>query len=866
MPVIGILIGLIAGLAVWIVLDQVQSKAVERIFGRELSMRLDLRARESLIRFEQYMTNYAATTRLLANHRRLAQYLEPLFWFPGETFEPVVYAGFRPFWLPDVFGRNALLAPSHVLLVDSRGLVREVYQAGDEALPEELTGNLRQWLGDLDEVQRILARFDDQPYLVVSDRVEDASGYTMGSLVVLVPVDAAFLAASEGSFSADRSAVALIDADEQRILASNEPQQLIPGSLLSEWSDEYLVTSQSLPAYEGSNWNMLFATFIPERLVAKMSSNVSDFERNQRLIAALVFIAVFTLVIYLVSARLNKVLKRMTRFSQRALGIAQPGFKGGGNQLLLLEEWMQHFTSLVLRAREEMRRKHEHEMRETEALKAAIMEASLDAIVTLNRAGAVIDYNPTAERMLGFDRQAIIGLDFVHTFVAPSDRAHFIGLLRDSSRRGPLGERPHARTELRAVRGHEQLFPIEISIVPIALDEEPVYTLYIHDITKRKEAEREIKGLARFASESPSPILRVNGAARIVYANAASQPLIQAWETESSGPLPTRWCEQVRAVLEGGETLEHEDDLGSTIYSLLFVPIQDLGYVNIYARDITAVRRAEQESRQHQAELVHVCRLSTMGEVATGMAHELNQPLAAIVNYANGASRRLKSGQGDSAELVDAMAHISGQAQRAGEIIKRLRALVGKQQPIRSAVDLNLLVREVCSFVEFETAKLELQIEQQLAEEAIPVDVDLVQIEQVLLNLVRNALDALEERMPGERALLINTRRVDDRALVRVWDNGPGIPPERMSLLFDPFFTTKETGMGMGLPISLTILEDHDGTIRAESRPGAGTTFQVELPVAADDVETSARAGTLEPSAARTLTLIEQPGAEVAHG
>ncbi len=871
MPVIAILVGLIAGLAVWVVLDQVQSKAIERIFGRELSMRLDLRARESLIRFDQYMTNYAATTRLLANHRRLAQYLEPLFWFPGEVLDPVIYAGFRPFWLPDVFGRNALLAPSHVLLVDSRGLVREIYQAGDAPLPAELGNDLSQWLGGSDDVQAVLARFDDTPYLVVSDRVEDASGYTMGSLVVLVPVDADFLSASEGSFSADRSAVALIDADEQRILASNEPQELIAGTLLNEWTDQYLVTSQSLPAYEGSNWNMLFATFIPQRSVAKMSSKVVDFERNQRLIAALVFIAVFTLVIYLVSARLNKVLTRMTRFSQRALGIEQPGFKGGGNQLVLLEEWMQHFTSLVLRAREEMRRKHEHEMRETEALKAAIMEASLDAIVTLDRGGAVIDYNPTAERMLGFDRQHIIGADFVRAFIAPSDRAAFVGLLQESSRRGPLGQRPHARTELRAVRGHEQLFPIEISIVPIALDEERVYTLYIHDITKRKEAEREIKGLARFASESPSPILRVNGAARIVYTNAASQPLIDGWQTETGGPLPAPWCDLVRQALETGETQEHEDDLGSAIYSLLFVPIQELGYVNIYARDITAVRRAEQESRQHQAELVHVCRLSTMGEVATGMAHELNQPLSAIVNYANGASRRLKGGVGDSDALVDAMAHISGQAQRAGEIIKRLRALVGKQQPIRSVVDLNALVREVCSFVEFETAKLEMQIEQQLSEEPIPVNVDLVQIEQVLLNLVRNALDALEEKAPSERQLRISTRRSGERAQVLVQDNGPGIPPQRMGQLFDPFFTTKESGMGMGLPISLTILKDHDGTIRAESEPGVGSVFRVELPIAPEDASTGdPKAGTDQPwdeqAQARDVDLIRRPLAEGAHG
>jgi PAS domain S-box-containing protein len=571
-----------------------------------------------------------------------------------------------------------------------------------------------------------------------------------------------------------------------------------------------------------------------------MSGKVVDFERNQRLIAALVFIAVFTLVIYLVSARLNKVLKRMTRFSQRALGIDEPGFKHGGNQLVLLEEWIQHFTSLVQRAREEMRREHEHEMRETEALKAAIMEASLDSIVTLNRGGAVIDYNPTAEFTLGFDRRSIIGTDFVRNFVASSDRAMFIGLLQESSRRGTLGQRPHARTELNAVRVDGQRFPIEVSIVPIELDDERVYTLYIHDITKRKEAEREIKGLARFASESPSPILRVNNAARIVYANAASQPLMSAWGTKPGRRLPERWCGEVQRVLDEGANYEQDEDLGSAIYSLLFVPIQELGYVNIYARDITAVRRAEQESRQHQAELVHVCRLSTMGEVATGMAHELNQPLSAIVNYANGASRRLKSGSGDNEMLVDAMAHISGQARRAGEIIKRLRALVGKQQPIRSAVDLNYLVREVCSFVEFETAKLEMQIEQRLAADPIPVDVDLVQIEQVLLNLVRNALDALEERPTGERSLVITTRCVGERATVSVADNGPGIPPERMDRLFDPFFTTKESGMGMGLPISLTILEDHQGTIRAESEPGVGTLFRVELPVAAEGANANA--------------------------
>ncbi len=835
MPLIAILIGLVAGLAVWGVLDQVQSRAVERIFNKELTARLDLRSRESLLRFDQYMNNYAATARLLANHRRLAQYLEPLFWFPEENVEPVVYEQFRPFWLPDFFERNALLAPSHVLLMDTRGQVREVYQAGTSPLPAELLAEARNWVDAGDDVHTVLARAGDQPVLVVSDRVEDAGGYGMGHLAVVVPIDADFLAASEGSVSADSSAVALVDSDEQRILATNEPQQLIPGTLLEQWSEEFVVTSQSLPEYEGSNWNMLFATFIPHSSVEKMTQRVVEFERNQRLIAALVFIAVFTLVIYLVSARLNRVLTRMTRFSQRALDIEQPNFKRGGNQLLLLEDWIQHFTNLVLKAREEMNRRHAHEMRETEALKAAIMEASLDAIVTLNRAGLIIDYNPMAEAMLGLTAADAKNGDFARRFLDADEHAAFRDMLSDSGRRQHGGHRrPHARGELWAKRADSSRFPVEMSIVPIDIDDERVYTLYIHDATQRKAAEREIKSLARFASESPNPILRVNAEGLIVYANAASRALTDAWGTGPGRLLPVDWTQEVHAALDEGQNREREDDQGEQVYSLLFVPISDLGYVNIYARDTTAVRRAEQESRQHQSELVHVCRLSTMGEVATGMAHELNQPLSAIVNYAKGASRRLQGGMLDTEPLVEAMRQISAQAQRAGEIIRRLRALVGKQAPVRSVVDLNYMVREVCGFLEFETGKLALRIELDLAEGEIPVNVDLVQIEQVLLNLVRNALDALEDKPAEERHLAIFTLVRGAEAVVGVADNGPGIAAERMAHLFDPFYTTKETGMGMGLAISQTIIDDHGGEIRAESEPGRGTVFHVHLPLAAE--------------------------------
>ena len=168
-------------------------------------------------------------------------------------------------------------------------------------------------------------------------------------------------------------------------------------------------------------------------------------------------------------------------------------------------------------------------------------------------------------------------------------------------------------------------------------------------------------------------------------------------------------------------------------------------------------------------------------------------------------------------------------------------------------MDLNHLVQEVCSFLEFETAKLGVQIEMDLAPEPITVHVDLVQIEQVLLNLLSNALDALEDTPEAERRLIIRTRGgVDGEARVSVEDSGPGMEPERLAHLFDPFFTTKEGGMGMGLTISQTILENHEGRIWAESEPGRGTVFHVALPgvgeARRDDSGTAGAHGEPEPS------------------
>ena len=289
-------------------------------------------------------------------------------------------------------------------------------------------------------------------------------------------------------------------------------------------------------------------------------------------------------------------------------------------------------------------------------------------------------------------------------------------------------------------------------------------------------------------------------------------------------------------VLEENTDYETEIETSNHRFSLLVTPVKELEYVNIYARDITAQRLAEDELQRRQDELVHVARLSTMGEMSTGIAHELNQPLSAISNFANGCVRRLNSDVGTKEDLVKALEQIAAQSKRAAEIIKRLRALVTKQQTIRQHINLNDVVKEVCELVAHDIRKEKISLEKKLFDQPLWVDVDTVQIEQVLINLIRNAIDAMQMRAQGERRFLIETNLTeDDRAQIRIKDDGAGIPEEQLIKLFDAFYTTKEHGMGMGLAITKTIVEEHSGKIYANSKVGKGSTFYVELPLSSDN-------------------------------
>ncbi|MBN2474054.1 MAG: response regulator [Pirellulales bacterium] len=248
-------------------------------------------------------------------------------------------------------------------------------------------------------------------------------------------------------------------------------------------------------------------------------------------------------------------------------------------------------------------------------------------------------------------------------------------------------------------------------------------------------------------------------------------------------------------------------------------------------------RRAEERASQHQAELAHFARLSTVGEMVAELAHELNQPLAAISSYAQACARLLRSSREDSTEdLVASVRQVVEQAERAAEIIRRLRRFVKKGKPSRTALDLSVLVREIAAIVEVEARTVRVDLRFDLLEPCPPVMADRIQIEQVLINLIRNGLEAMRESQGGRRILTIETRVADGQHLeVAVHDQGVGIPPDMMKRVFERYFTTKPHGIGMGLPISRSIVESHGGRLGVTSDPQSGTTFRFHLPIFSED-------------------------------
>ena len=267
----------------------------------------------------------------------------------------------------------------------------------------------------------------------------------------------------------------------------------------------------------------------------------------------------------------------------------------------------------------------------------------------------------------------------------------------------------------------------------------------------------------------------------------------------------------------------------------------------ILEREIAERKRAEERARLHQAELAHVSRLSVIGEMASGLAHELNQPLCAINTTAQGCLRMMRSGKGVTPRLLEAIEDVVTQAERAGRVLRRVRGFARKRDPVRAEVDVNALIREVVGFAEGDLERHRVETRLELADPLPPVLADSIEIEQVLLNLLLNGIEAMTDVPPEERRLVLRTTlqaspsepteangpaSAGPVVEVAVRDYGHGLPQENVERIFEPFYTSKPDGLGVGLSSSRSIVEAHGSRLRAAPCADRGATFWFTLPIA----------------------------------
>jgi two-component system sensor kinase FixL len=294
-------------------------------------------------------------------------------------------------------------------------------------------------------------------------------------------------------------------------------------------------------------------------------------------------------------------------------------------------------------------------------------------------------------------------------------------------------------------------------------------------------------------------------------------------------------CWELDAQREDGSTFPIEFSAGR-------FELSDGEHYTVVIRDVTSRRRAEERSREHQEEMAHVSRVSLAGEMAAGLAHELSQPLTAIAAYARGCLRLMARPVLEPTLLREGITEIVDQAERAGNVLDRLREFVRGGEHQRASTEVKSLIDSAVSLIRAEAVQREVEIEARFEIDLPAVLADRIQIEQVLLNLIRNAMDAIDAASIARRHIVVEARRKSSYTLeISVTDSGPGVADEVVDTIFEPFVTTKPHGMGMGLSISRSIVESHGGSLRIVREACSRGIFVFDLPVAGAEAETNAR-------------------------
>jgi PAS domain S-box-containing protein len=510
------------------------------------------------------------------------------------------------------------------------------------------------------------------------------------------------------------------------------------------------------------------------------------------------------------------------------------------------------------------RKRAEQELRRSEARKAAILDSALECIVTIDHEGCITEFNPAAERTFGYRRDQVLGQQLADVIIPPALRGrHRQGFARylATGEARVLGR----RIEMTAVRADGSEFPTEVAITRIPLDGPPSFTGYLRDITERKQSEEELRRSAAFLAEAQQ-LSRVGSFSWRLATDEImwSEQLHRIFEIDRD----------VRVTFEAIGNRVHPEDLptfkeriersrrdGSDVQLeiRLQMPDRTVKYVHVVAhcrddrgqleyigavQDVTQRRLSEVALAKVRSELAYVARATSLGVLTASIAHEVNQPLSGIITNASTCLRMLGSDPPDVDGARETARRTIRDGNRASDVITRLRALFSKKEFTLEPLDLNEATREVIALSLSELQRNRVIVQSELAEDLPALIGDRVQLQQVLLNLLRNASDAMVGVDDRPRHLLIRTEREDaDRVRVTVRDAGAGVDRQSMDKLFDAFYTTKSGGMGIGLSVSRSIVERHHGRLWAEPNDGPGATFSFSIPSGPASVMDPALAG-----------------------
>ncbi len=508
------------------------------------------------------------------------------------------------------------------------------------------------------------------------------------------------------------------------------------------------------------------------------------------------------------------------------------------------------------RAEEQARRSAEHAARTR-----AIVDTAADGILTFDRSGRIESCNRAAGLMFGIPADEAIGRSIDTLVRVPGE-----GSADEHAASRLLTTRTGDGASRIGFEGRKReggVFPLEVSVSEVNGTARRLFTGIFRDVSERHRAERAVREsqqfLQRVVDEIPDSIVVMDRDSHVMLTNRAARQMSSdrgigigclGGERDFGESLDPSLEDSGRcargAVLASkrAATVTHRcsDADGSEVFvEIHAAPVLDefgeVAQLIEARRDVTARVRAEKQARRQLAELAHVARLSTMGEFASSLAHELNQPLCVIAGMTQACRRLVYCEPVNAAEVAEALEEVSAQAERAGVLIRRLRNFVRKQGPERAPTDMNDVIRNAVAFTEADLRQSGVTVRLDLAASVPPVSADAIQMQQVILNLIRNAIDAMEGVAAGERELHVRSSLSESGELeVAIRDTGIGFPPEGPDRMYDSFFTTKPSGLGIGLSISRSIVEAHGGRMWATANAGHGVTFRFTISTTEDDV------------------------------